>query len=57
MESTAHTWTGFGTALIEDGELLVNIIAHCVGRSKEPVGTVYALECILYKNMHLYLPL
>ena len=23
---------------------------------KEPVGTVYALECIHYKNMHLYFP-
>ena len=36
---------------------IIILIAHCVGRSKEPVGTVYVLECILYKNMHLYLPL
>ena len=28
MEATAHTWTGFRTALIEDGELLVNTAVH-----------------------------
>ena len=28
MESTAHTWTGFRTALKESGELLVNTAVH-----------------------------